>query len=240
VAGSVEPWNGETFQEAFARIESAVDAGDTDLRRLGFWRLLRKVKAEPLLARHWAEQAGRIDRKAFEAAVRLRFAVWFGNLVLLLGTLFGAAAVVVAIRASNPTVAGFALLVAAGAWSVTVHSPTHWVVGRAGGIRFLCYFFGGPFPPRPGLKIDYATYLRARPGARAWMHASGALATKVAPFVALAFWWASDAPAWAAWAVGALGVLEILSDVFLSTRSSDWKKVRRERTLARLPAWRNA
>ncbi len=240
MAGGLEPRNGETFQEAFARIEAAVDAGEADLSQLGFWRLLKKVKAEPMLAQHWSEQAGRIDRKAFEAHVKLRFPVWFGNLVLLLGTLFGAAAVVAAIRLSNQVVAGLALMVAAVVWSVSVHSPTHWAVGRAVGIRFLCYFFGGPFPPRPGLKIDYSTYLRTRPRARAWMHASGALATKVAPFVALAFWWASDAPAWAAWAVAALGVVQILTDVFLSTRSSDWKKVRRERALARLSAWRSA
>jgi len=40
---------------------AAVDAGQTDLRALGFWRLLAKVKADPVLAHHWAEQAGRIE-----------------------------------------------------------------------------------------------------------------------------------------------------------------------------------
>jgi hypothetical protein len=70
------------------------------------------------------------------------------------------------------------------------------------------------------------------------MHASGALATKAAPFVALAFWWATDAPAWAAWACAALGVFEIVTDVVFSTKSSDWKKVARERRVARTLAAR--
>jgi hypothetical protein len=65
------------------------------------------------------------------------------------------------------------------------------------------------------------------------MHASGALATKVAPFVALGFWWASEAPGWAAWALLALGVFQVVTDVLFSTKSSDWKRVKRERAVAR-------
>jgi hypothetical protein len=228
----------EELQAAFARIEAAVDAGDTDLSRLGFWRVLRQVKADPALSAHWAETVGRIDRKAFETRVRLRFPLWLGNAVLMLGTLVGGFAVVVAMNATNEVVAGIALVAAAGIWSVSVHCLAHWVVGRFVGIRFTSYTFGGPFPPRPGLKTDYATYLRAAPGARAWMHASGALATKVAPFVAFGFWWASDAPAWAAWACLALGVLQIVTDILFSTKSSDWKKVARERRIARAQAAR--
>lgn len=229
---------GEELQATFARIEAAVDAGDTDLSRLGFWRALRQVKADPALSAHWAETVGRIDRKAFEARVRLRFPLWLGNAVLLLGTLVGGLAVVVAMNATNEVVAGIALVAAAAIWSVSVHCLAHWVVGRLVGIRFTGYTFGGPFPPRPGLKTDYATYLRAAPSARARMHASGALATKVAPFVALGFWWASDAPAWAAWACLALGCLQIVTDILLSTKSSDWKKVARERRVARAQAAR--
>jgi len=223
----------EPLQEAFERMERAVDGGDSDLAGLGFWRAVREIKVDPTLSHHWAEQAGRIDRTAFEARVRPRFPVWLGNAVLVLGTLVGAAAVVVAKEATDEVVAGLALVVAAGVWSVSVHCLAHWAVGRIVGIRFLCYFFGGPFPPRPGLKTDYATYLRASPGQRAWMHASGALATKVAPFVALAFWPSSGAPAWSAWVVLGIGVLQIVTDVLFSTRSSDWKKVIRERRIAR-------
>jgi hypothetical protein len=222
----------EDLQDAFARIESAVDAGESDLSALGFWRLLRRVKIDPMLSEHWADQAGRIDRKVFEARVRPRFPVWLGNLVLALGIAIGAAAIVVAIRVEDEAVAGIALVGAAGAWSVSVHDLTHWLAGRLARIRFVAYFFGGPFPPRPGLKIDYAAYLRASPGSRAAMHAAGALATKVAPFVALAFWPASNAPAWSAWAVLGLAVVQIVSDVVFSTKSGDWKRARRERSVA--------
>jgi hypothetical protein len=65
------------------------------------------------------------------------------------------------------------------------------------------------------------------------MHASGAIATKLAPFVALALYPLTDAPAWAAWAVLALGIVQIVTDVLLSTKSSDWKKFNRERRAAR-------
>jgi hypothetical protein len=224
------------YQEAFERIEAAVEAGDTDLRALGFWRLLSKVKADPVLSHHWAEVAGRIDRTAFEARVRPRFPVWFGNAVLLVGTFVASFAVALALSTSSGLTAGLALLFAGGAWSVSLHCLAHWLAGRVARIRFTSYFFGGPFPPRPGLKTDYATYLRADPAARAWMHASGAIVTKLAPFAALAFWPATEAPGWAAWALLALGILLIGTDIAFSVRSSDWKKVRRELRVARVQA----
>ncbi|MGZ8628733.1 MAG: hypothetical protein ACXWYN_08420 [Actinomycetota bacterium] len=226
----------ESYQEAFERIEAAVNAGDSDLRALGFWRLLARVKADPALARHWADVAGRIDRTAFERRVRPRFPVWFGNAVLVLGVVVGAVAVGIAFASASGSVSGLALLVAGGVWSVAWHDLAHWLAGRLAGIRFTSYFIGGPAPPRPGLKTDYATYLRATPAARVWMHASGAIATKLAPFAALAFWPATDASAWAAWGLVALGLFEIAMDVVFSVRSSDWKKVRRELRVARRQA----
>ena len=143
------------------------------------------MKADPVLAHHWAEQAGRIDRKAFEARARLRVPVWVGNAVLVLGMLPGAAAVVVALTTDSETTAGLALVFAALDWSVSFHVPAHWLVGRLVGMRFLAYYVRDLIPPVPGLKIDYATYLRVAPEARAWMHASGAIASKIGPFLAL-------------------------------------------------------
>ena len=228
--------DGEGFAAEFDRIEAAVDAGATDLRALGFWRLLAQVKADRALAAHWAEQAGRIDRKAFEQGVRVRFPVWLGNLVLLLGVVVAAVAVGVALATDSETGAGLALLFAALTWSAAVHSPTHWLVGRMIGLRFVSYFFRSPVPPVPGLKIDYATYLRASPEGRAWMHASGAIASKAAPLVALTFWPATVAPAWAAWGLVGYGALLITTDVFISTKKSDWKRFRRELRIARRQA----
>lgn len=218
------------------RIESAVAAGTADLRSLGFWKLVGRVKKDPELVDRYADRIGWIDFEAFKSFAKVRFPVALGNAVLMIGALVGAGFVAVAMGTSNPTVAGVALVLAAVIWSVAVHSPTHWVVGRVFGMRFRCYFFGGPFPPRPGLKTDYASYLRTPARQRAWMHASGALATKAAPFVALAFWPATDASAWAAALVFLIGVVQILTDVLFSTKSSDWKKVKRELAAARRSA----
>ena len=223
------------------RIETAVDSGDTDLRRLGFWRVVALIKRDDDLTERYAEQVGRIDATAFRARVGFRVPVWAGNLILLGAIAVGVAGVLLAIAAATPAIAdepspflsGAGLLVAAGAWAVGFHSPTHWLVGRLVGIRFTNYFLGGRPIPYPGLKTDYATYLRAGPTERAWMHASGAVATKLAPFLALAFAPAAGAPGWSVALLLALGVLQIVTDVVVSTKRSDWKKVRRELAVAR-------
>jgi len=215
------------------RIEAEVDGGNTDLKALGFWPLVARVKRDPSLIEAHAEQIGRIDTAAFRAGVRLRAKVWVGNLLLVDGMILGAIAVRVAQVADGSILKGLALLAAGGIWSVSFHCPAHWVVGRAIGIRFTDYFLGGPPPPRPGLKTDYGTYLRADPGKRAWFHASGALASKVAPFLALAFWPGSGAPWWGAAGLLVLGIGQIVTDVTLSVKTSDWKKFRRERAVAR-------
>ncbi len=237
--GEAEP---EELQDAFARIEAAVDAGRADLARLGFWRLVGQVKVEPALSQHWAEQVGRIDRKAFEARVRLRAPVWVGNLVLLAGLVVSAALAGLALalaraEPARPVAGGLALLVAAVGLATFVHSPAHWLAGRLLGIRFShCFLALRPFP-RPGLKIDYASYLRTAPTRRAVMHAAGALATKVAPFALLGALGPLEGyrelPDWSLWGVTAFGVLQIVTDAVFSVRRSDWKRVRRELAVAR-------
>lgn len=236
------------YQEALAGIEAAVDAGNTDLSALGFWRIVREVKADPALSERWADAVGRIDRKAFRARVRPLFPVALGNAALLAATLAVLAAVEVALRLADgrlggdprPDAAGLLILAAAVGLSASVHGPAHWVVGRAVGIRFLHYFLDGPLRIQPGLKTDYGTYLRADPSSRAAMHAAGAVASKVAPLAV--FGWAYTVhalrdwellPAWSLWAVLALAVGQVVTDVVWSTRRSDWKRVRRELAAAR-------
>ena len=218
---------------ALDRIEAEVSGGHTDLKALGFWRIVAAVKLDEAQIDAHADQIGRIDTMAFRAGVRLRAPVWVGNLLLVGGIAAGGVAIGVAYAAHGSVLKGLALLVAAGLWSVSFHSPAHWLVGRAIGVSFTDYFLGGPPPPRPGLKTDYGTYLRADPGARAWFHAAGALATKAAPFLALAFWPSCGAPGWSAWALVALGIGQIATDVAFSVKTSDWKKFRRERAVAR-------
>ncbi len=220
------------------RIEAAVDGGETDLRRLGFWRVVGLIKRDDELIDRYADQVGRIDARAFRAGVRFRLPVWLGITLMLVAVAVGIVAVMLAVRAgasSEPddTTAGVGLVVAAGAWAAGLHSLAHYVVGRAVGIRFTDLFVALPPPPLPGLKTDYASYLRASPIARAWMHASGAVATKLAPFIALAFAPASHAPGWAVAILIGFGIFQIATDVILSTKASDWKKVRRELAVAK-------
>jgi hypothetical protein len=242
----METHQAEEYQEAFARIERAVETGDTDLGRLGFWSLVDQVKLEARLAHHWADVVGRIDRKAFEARVRPRFPVWLGNLLLFSGTVILAALVPVALALAEgfdeprPGWAGLLILVAGGGLAVTVHDPAHWVAGRLAHIRFLGYFLDGPFLIQPGLKAEYASYLRATARGRAIMHAAGALATKAAPFAVFAPVYIRHArldyallPSWSLWALLAFGALQIVTDIVWSTKASDWKKVRRELRIAR-------
>jgi hypothetical protein len=214
------------------RIEAAVAAGDTDLRSLGFWPVIGRIKRDPAAVVRFADQAGRLDTAAFRARVRTRVRPWVGMSLLLLAVLAGVAAVVAATRWTGMW-AGIALVAAGGLWSLGVHVPTHAFFGWLAGIRFTDAFIGPPPPPRPGLKTDYATYLRSEPSMRVWFHASGAVASKIAPFVALALWPVTNAPAWAAWALLGLGLVQIVTDVLVSTKSSDWKKVARERRVAR-------
>ena len=157
----------------------------------------------------------------------MRFPVGLGNLVLAGGILAGLVLVWLA-GFAHGSMAGLCFIAAALVLSVAVHCPTHWVVGLLVRIHFTCYSFGGPFPPRPGLKTDYATYLRAKPDGRAWMHASGALMTKLMPFLVLAFYRSTNAPLWAATIVLIIGWVQIATDILFSTKTSDWKKVRRE------------
>lgn len=225
------------------RIEAAVDAGDTDLRALGFWRIVGLIKRDDDLIDRYADQVGRIDAEAFERAVRVRIPVWAGNLILFGILVVGAGGLVLAAAAGtrtdafgpvdfDPTLAGIGLLVAAVAWDVGVHSPTHWLVGRLLGLGFTSYFLRSPTVP-PGLKTDYATYLRTAPTRRAWMHASGAIATKLVPFVVLALGAGFEVPGWTTTILWVLGIGQILTDVLFSTKKSDWKKVRRELAVAR-------
>jgi hypothetical protein len=221
-------------RRALDLIEAEVGIGSNDLAGLGFWRVVASIKRDPVMVIELADQVGRIDRGAFVARVRPRFPVWVGTALLVVVLLAGVAAIVLA-GIWTGTLAGLALLAAAAAWSLGIHSLTHQAFAWFVGIRITDSFLGGPPPPRPGVKIDYATYLRTEPSRRAWFHASGAIATKLAPFVAAALSPLTNAPTWAVVATAALGVLQIVTDAVFSTRSSDWKKFLRERAIAKEP-----
>ena len=230
VPGVERPLGGE-IAAALDRAEAAVAAG-RPLAGTGFWKAVAIARRRPALAERFADRIATIDRASFEANVKPRVPVPVGNLMLGAGAIGGIVALAKAPRLgrfSKP----FAFLAGFGALEVSTHSLTHWVVGRAAGIRFTHYFLGGPPPPRPGLKIDYASYLRVPPERRAAMHGSGAIVTKLIPFVLVPVATTGDQPRWLVRLLFLVGVGQLATDLFVSTKSSDWKKVLRELRAAR-------
>ena len=205
-----------------------------DLKRLGFWRAVGAVKRSPALIDRYADRIGSLDRAAFEHAVRLRVPIGAGLVlhVASIGLGIVLCALALAPAGSSPIatspVREIVFLVASQGFIGVVHTFTHWLVGSLVGIRFTHAYTALPKRPQPGIKIDYASYLRSSPRRRAWMHASGAIVSKLLPFIALAFAAQAELAPWSLWVLLAIGVISIVIDLTLSTRASDWKRFRRE------------
>jgi hypothetical protein len=219
----------DQLDEVWRRCEQALQAGGAvDLRELGFWRAVGRVKRDPDLIARYAEQIGRIDQHAFEAGARgVRLGLWSGTLALVAGALAGMGMI-----GSSAGWRGWrrdvALLGATGLLLATTHDLAHLVVGEVVGIRFSAWFLDGPTRLQPGLKTDYASYLRCPATGRAAMHAAGAVMTKIVPFALLPL----SATGLGRSALLGLGLLQIATDLLFSTRQSDWKRVRRELRVA--------
>lgn len=221
------------IQASLAAVERELAAHRVpDLRRLGFWRAVDAVKRRPDLVAREADRIGRVDRAAFAQSVRMRAPSAAGLAVLLLGAVVGVVLLLLAPGWDHP-LRELVLLVGFGALDATTHGLAHFVVGSLVGIRFTDAFVDLPKKPQPGLKIDYASYLRTPARSRAWMHASGAIATKVTPFAVLLYALEIGAHLWALAILVAVGIVQILTDVLFSVKSSDWKKFKREMRLAR-------
>ncbi len=206
--------------------------GALDLRALGFWRAVAAVKRRHELVDRYAIRIATIDRQAFRRHVRLAFPVSLGVIALDLGLFGGLLLLGLALGVDHPW-RELLVLVAAGALDTTTHGLAHLAVGTLVGIDFTDWFVDLPKKPQPGFKIDYASYLRASPRQRAWMHAAGAIATKLTPFLVVPYAVAIGTDAWAVLLLLALGAVQILTDVLFSVNASDWKKFRREMRLAR-------
>jgi hypothetical protein len=204
--------------------------GTADVRALGFWRAVAAVKRHPDLVARYASRIAAIDRQAFLRRVRVAFPVTIGVIALDLGLFAGLLLLALAQGIAHPW-REILVLAAAGALDATTHGLAHLTVGTFVGINFTHWFIALPRPP--GFKIDYASYLRASPRARAWMHAAGAIATKITPFLVVPYALAIGTETWAVLLVLALGVLQIVTDVLFSVNTSDWKRFRREMRLAR-------
>jgi hypothetical protein len=222
-----------SIEESLARAENAVDSG-SGLAGTGFWTAVTAVKRNPELADRYAERMARIDERAHRRWAVLIIPLWLGTPLAWLALLIGLALVWWAYVLSGAG-AVIAFLAGAGVLLGATHGLGHLVVGRALGMRFSYWFVGEVARPQPGVKIDYATYLRTPPRRRAWMHASGALATKAVPFLLIGAAVAADLPDWVPWALAGLGTVMIIIDVVWSTKASDWKKFRREMDFAQEP-----
>lgn len=203
-----------------------------DLVQLGFWKAVASVKRDRALVDRYADRIGRIDRAAFERSVPIRFPLIVGLLVDIVGGAIGIALLIASTSLGSPWrevvfLAGF------GGLLVVTHTLAHWIVGTLVGIRFTHAFTAPPKRPQPGVKIDYASYLRTPARARAWMHASGAIVTKLLPFALVPFAVRAGLDAWAVAVLIVIGALQILTDLLWSVRASDWKKFRREMRAAR-------
>ncbi|HEX2148859.1 MAG TPA: hypothetical protein VHI31_01600 [Actinomycetota bacterium] len=217
----------EAMERALDRAEDAVSRG-LPLEGTGFWKAVAAARKDFALADRYADRIAAVDRKAFENGVRLRVPAGVGTALLTGASAAGVAAVLLAGSIDNRLLRSAVFLGALGALEVGTHSLSHWVVGRLMGMRFTYYFLGGPPPPRPGAKLDYASYLRVPPTQRAVMHGSGAVVTKIVPFALIPAARSLDLPAWVVYVLVIVGTGQIVTDVLLSTRSSDWKKVKRE------------
>ncbi|HLZ48700.1 MAG TPA: hypothetical protein VKR80_08640 [Candidatus Limnocylindria bacterium] len=222
-----------SIERAISESESAVSSdAKPDLARLGFWKAVAAVKRDPALVDRYADRIARIDRAAFERSVPIRVPLPVGIAVDVVGAAIGLA-LLAAAPTFGPPWRELVFLAGFGGLLIVTHTLAHWVVGTLVGIRFTQAFMVPPKKPQPGFKIDYASYLRTPARARAWMHAAGAIVTKVLPFALVPFALRVGLETWAVGLLIVIGVLQILTDVLWSVRASDWKKFRREMRAAR-------
>ena len=218
------------IEEALGAAEASVASGH-GVRGIGFWPAVGRIKGLPELIDRYADRVAAIDQAAFQQWALFIMPVVVGTILMTLATIAGLVLIAGAyyldgLWAVLVFYAGFGVLL------TTTHGLAHLLVGRILGIRFTHWFIGALQRPQPGVKVEYVSYLRTKPARRAWMHGSGALMTKATPFLLIGAAVAADLPAWAVWALPAVGVVTIITDAAWSTKSSDWKRYRREMAFA--------
>lgn len=216
--------------ETLRLAEAAVKAGDP-LGPIGFWRAVAAVKADRGLIEEHADRIGVIDSSAFRNWALMSLPLWIGNLVMIGGAILGLALVAWSYSLGG-NASAVVFLLGFGAILVTTHSLGHVLVGTLLRIRFTRWFVGSIRRPQPGVKVDYASYLRAPALSRAWMHASGAIITKIVPFALIGAALAAAVPTWVVWVLIGVGIGQIITDIVWSTNASDWMKFRREMNFA--------
>ena len=218
----------EVLKAVEARLADDPAAG---LGGSGFWKAVAAVKRDPALVQEFAGRIASVDREAFERWALLAVPVRVGTAIAVIGAAVGLALAALAYYTSDPW-NGLLLLAGMGVLLVSTHGLAHLAVGRLAGIRFTHWFVGSVKHIQPGVKTDYATYLAADAKRRAWMHASGAIVSKIVPFALIPAGLVAEVPAWTTIMLAITGVVSIITDVLWSTKVSDWKKFRREMAIA--------
>ncbi|MGQ0847868.1 MAG: hypothetical protein ACT4OP_01875 [Actinomycetota bacterium] len=222
----------DRIDQALAVIETRLSIeADIDLKALGFWRIVGRLRRDSGMAAEFADRVGKIDREIFKRTALLVLPVALGTVLAVLASLVGLFLIGLAYSLEDVAQA-LSLLIGTGIVMVGTHGLAHLVVGTFQGMRFTNWFVASARRPQPGVKVDYASYLRTPPRRRAFMHASGAIVTKLVPFVALGAGWAMDAENWVLAILAIVAVLQLITDMVWSTKASDWKKYRREMAAA--------
>jgi hypothetical protein len=218
-------------------IESALDRAETALAEgeglsgTGFWKAVSTVKRHPDLVDRYAARISAVDAQAHRSWAQIVLPFWAGTLLALGGFVLGLFGVGLAYSLDG-VAAVVVFLLGLVALLGTTHGLGHLLVGSLMGIRFSAWYMVTATRPQPGIKVDYASYLRTPPRQRAWMHASGALATKLVPFLGIGAAVAAELPKWLVWGLAGFGVLAVVTDFVWSTKSSDWKRFSREMRIA--------
>lgn len=222
-------------EEILSRYEWELDKGFTiDLWGQGFWKVVAWVKRRPEEVEVFADRIAHIDQAGFDQGVGSSLPIRSGAALLGGVSVVSLALIGLTYYVDQPwnwLVFGVGI----GILLIATHPLAHLVVGRILGIQFTKLFMGfeRQLIPEPGVKIDYATYLRAPARRRAWMHASGAITSKLVLLLSIPVVFTADLPQWVLWVLLAAAALTIIVDVVWSTKFSDWKRFRREMSVAR-------
>jgi len=220
------------IEQALSSAEAASNL-EGSLVGTGFWPAVAKVKTDGELIDRYADRIAEIDQRSFRNWALVVVPVGAGTILMLLAPVAGLVLVGFSYNLTD-LVAVFVLYLGFGILLMSTHGLAHLVVGRVFGIRFTSWFIGAIGRPQPGVKVDYVSYLKTAPDRRAWMHASGAIVTKIVPFALMGAAVAADLPLWAVWGLAAIGAVSVITDVVWSTKKSDWKKFRREMKFAHM------
>lgn len=217
-------------ESTLSAAENRVANGES-LAGTGFRRVVAAAKKDPEIAHRYGKRIARIDDTAFRRWALLVVPIVPGTIIALAVTAAGVFLVGWAytlVDDGRDSMAVLSFFAGLGVLLGTTHGLGHLAVGRLLGIRFSAWYLPGLTRPQPGVKIDYDSYLRSTPSRRAWMHAAGAITTKLVPFALIGAARVAGLADWVTWALVGLGLAMIATDVLWSTKSSDWARFRRE------------